>query len=79
MSHAASSWRGERSALHSGLLPSKNRATTRFSVFVIVMRFLSACGSSGPTKLGRFAGSGLISAKNAANSQNCSRVYRANG
>ncbi len=66
-------------SLQFGSVPSKNRATTLLSVFGIVMRFLSDCGWTGPTKPGRFAGSGFISAKNAANSQNCSRVYGANG
>ena len=43
----------------SGSVPSKNRATTVLSVFGIAMRFLSDCGCIGPTKPGRFAGSGF--------------------
>jgi hypothetical protein len=68
-----------RSVVQRGAPPSKKRAVTVFVVFGMVSWFASACGSSGPTKLGEVGGSGVNSPKNAANCQNWSRLYAANG
>jgi len=82
---SANSCRGDFSWFHTGVVPSMNRADTCLvepslaTTPGMVSRFLVYCGSSGPMKFGPTGGSGLNSPKKAANCQNCSRVYGANG
>ena len=64
----------------SASVPSRNVGGRRScSVFGMVSRLRSYCGGSGPTKLGGDRRQRGEPPKNAANSQNCSCVYGANG